>query len=440
MVLHNIFNPSRSGEETSDFIEELLSALDHIFLSVVKLDLNTGTARLLQSLGQQERKCYDFQWEKYLNFYQAVLEPEDAQKLSVHLSAAQLRTLSSQESRQYSLNLACRHETGLDSLEIIVQFESENRGNNAYIFTRQSGDNLLLRRIIDLYVYNNCDYFIYLDAKNNSYTMFSGSKSGTPLPPSVCDDYSSELVKYANAFVIPEDRERVIYEMNLDRVTAALEDHEVHSFTCGVWQEGVGYTHKRLEYRYYNRSQKMILLSRSDITEIYNEQQRHARELENALERALTDPLTGLLNYQGIQEAVKRELTHSHHMAAMLFLDLDDFKSVNDTYGHAAGDLALQTAADILRQNIRSTDYAARIGGDEFVIFLSCIQHRTDAANCARRICQQLPQAQVDDFHLSCSIGISFAPDDGISYTDLAKKADQKVYQAKSSGKNQFAL
>ena len=439
---HIRFEQTSNGDQLQEHAAELLSALDHIFLSVVKLELDTGRAWLLQSRGQQDRRPYDFDWDTYIRFYQSVLEPEEAEKLSAAFSLSQLNQLWHSHNQQYRIDLACRPETGLDWLEIAACFTSEGQKPVAYILTRQSGDNYLLRRIIDLYVYNNCDYFIYLDAKNNSYTMFSGSRNGTPLPPAVCADYSAEIVKYAEAFVVPEDREMVVREMSLDRVTAELERHEVHAFTCGVWEEGVGYTRKRLEYRYYNRGQQMILLSRTDITAMYDEQRRHTRELEEALLRAQTDPLTGLWNYQGIQEVVKKELEHLPNKAALFFLDLDDFKLVNDTYGHAAGDQALKAVADILKRNIRAEDHAARIGGDEFVVFLSDIPSPEAAKDCARRICDHLSEVRLEHTgaRISGSIGIAIAPDEGSDYEDLAKKADSKAYLAKSNGKNQFAL
>ena len=84
----------------------------------------------------------------------------------------------------------------------------------------------------------------------------------------------------------------------------------------------------------------MILLSRTDITMLYEQQQRHTRELEEALLRAQTDPLTGLWNYQGIQAAVSEALARSVRTSALLFVDLDNFKAINDTYGHTEGDKA----------------------------------------------------------------------------------------------------
>lgn len=144
----------------------------------------------------------------------------------------------------------------------------------------------LLRSIIDLFVYNNCDYFIYLDAKQNRYTMFSGSQSGTPLPPSECLDYESELVKYARSFVVPEDQEKVIREMGLKRVIEQLEKNGLHTIYCGVEDPVRGYTRKRLEYRYYDRNKQMILLSRTDLTDVYLEQQRQQKVLQEALKTA----------------------------------------------------------------------------------------------------------------------------------------------------------
>lgn len=139
---------------------------------------------------------------------------------------------------------------------------------------------------------------------------------------------------------------------------------------------------------------------------------------------------------------MKKELEHLPNKAALFFLDLDDFKLVNDTYGHAAGDQALKAVADILKRNIRAEDHAARIGGDEFVVFLSDIPSPEVAKDCARRICDHLAEVRLEHTgaRISGSIGIAIAPDEGSDYEDLAKKADSKTYLAKSNGKNQFAL
>lgn len=436
------FDPPSGGSVLPEHTTELLLALDQVFLSIVKLELDTGKSWLLQSKDQQNRQPYDFDWNTYLSFYHSVLEEDEADKLSEAFSLTKLTELWIAGNQIYRANFSCRLETGIDWLEMVAFFTADVQKPVVYIFTRQSRENYLLRRIIDLYVYDKCDCFIYLDAKNNSYTMFSGKRSGTPLPPEVCDDYSAEIIKYAEEYVVPEEREMVMREMSLDRVLEELEQHEVHAFTCGMWEADAGYTRKRLEYRYYDRRRQMILLSRTDITSLYDEQQKHTQDLEEALLKAQTDPLTGIWNCQGIQDVVEKGLKQLTKKAALFFLDLDDFKLVNDTYGHVVGDNALQMVADILKQNIREADHAARIGGDEFVVFLSDIPSAQAAENCARRICEQMAQECLEHagVRLSGSIGIAIAPEDGMSYDELVRKADDRVYRAKSNGKNQFSL
>ena len=95
-----------------------------------------------------------------------------------------------------------------------------------------------------------------------------------------------------------------------------------------------------------------------------------------------------------------------------------------------------------MRRNIRSEDYASRIGGDEFVVFLSNIPSIQAAVDCAERICKQLEQLCVTGtgVQISGSIGIAIAPEDGVSYQELVKSADAKVSRAKANGKNQFAI
>ena len=96
-------------------------------------------------------------------------------------------------------------------------------------------------------MYKNCDYFIYLDANRNRYIMFGSNDSGTPLPPVVCDDYATELVKYARAFVAPEDVEMTIREMQVDRVLEQLELHGEHAFNVGFMEPVRGYPRNLLE-------------------------------------------------------------------------------------------------------------------------------------------------------------------------------------------------
>ena len=435
-----VFNPLPQKEEGKlNHLEELLSALDPILQCTVKIDLSTEKAWLLQSAGTSERSVRPIDWKEYIDFYSEKLDPLESKKLKDFLSLSHLKELRQSDKLQVMYDFFA--ELPGNGLRIIVSFPADRSEESAYILAKESDVDPLLHHIIKLYVYNASDYFIYLDVRHNSYILFGGDSNSTSLPPTVCSDYTTELEKYAYEYVVPEDREMVIREMQPERVLSELEKNAIHTFTCGLIENGQ-YRRKRVEYRYYNKENQMLLLTRTDITDVYNEQKRQNKKLSDALKRALTDPLTGLLNYQGIREEVGQFLEVFPQMAALMFLDLDDFKAVNDTYGHAKGDRALLSVAEVLKKSIRTTDCAARIGGDEFVIFLENIKSVDEAAACAQRICDRVSQICLgpDGSNLSCSIGVAIAPQDGMNYEELVKKADKRVYRSKRDGKNQVTI
>ncbi|HJV86072.1 MAG TPA: EAL domain-containing protein [Noviherbaspirillum sp.] len=156
------------------------------------------------------------------------------------------------------------------------------------------------------------------------------------------------------------------------------------------------------------------------------------------------DPLTGLHNraslfeFGGLLLAATRR---SGKMLATLFIDLDRFKSINDTYGHDMGDQLLQQLGQRLRHALRGEDLMARLGGDEFLAVLPNLNSATDAAHIATNLLEQLRQPYwIGDTELYCSpsIGISLFPQDGQSLDVLIQNADVAMYQAKDSGRNNY--
>ncbi len=156
------------------------------------------------------------------------------------------------------------------------------------------------------------------------------------------------------------------------------------------------------------------------------------------------DALTGLPNRLlfgadldlALERAKRRGLR-----VALMFLDLDRFKIINDTLGHARGDQLLQAVATRLRTSVRSEDVVARLGGDEFTVILSEIGHSEDAAMLADKIIRTISRpVQVDGHEVvsSASIGISVYPDDALQGDDLIKAADVAMYRAKERGRNTY--
>ncbi len=154
------------------------------------------------------------------------------------------------------------------------------------------------------------------------------------------------------------------------------------------------------------------------------------------LERmASHDPLTGLLNHSTAQEQIKARMeAYPDHKYALALLDLDHFKSANDTYGHAFGDQVLTYLSDRLRQSVRSGDIAARIGGDEFLIFL---EYSHDIVPIIQRIYNSINRRQYREFPISISMGVSKSEETGTDYTALFNAADHALYAVKRAGRGE---
>lgn len=151
------------------------------------------------------------------------------------------------------------------------------------------------------------------------------------------------------------------------------------------------------------------------------------------------DSLTGLCNRLALSEKLSHALGLARRhgrQVALLFIDLDNFKTINDSLGHESGDRMLVKLSRHLEECVRITDTVCRYGGDEFVVLLSEIELPDDAEGVARKIISELPKsANNSEISLSLSIGISVYPGDGIDAETLLNKADAAMYQVKSSGK-----
>jgi diguanylate cyclase (GGDEF)-like protein len=159
--------------------------------------------------------------------------------------------------------------------------------------------------------------------------------------------------------------------------------------------------------------------------------------------RARHDVLTGLTNRTGLIDAVEAKLKDGDSKLALLFLDLDGFKTVNDTFGHAAGDQLLKIVAGNLSRQLRAGDVAARIGGDEFVVLAEGMTPERAIALGDQLIAAVTRSYTVGDSMpaaISVSIGIAMAPEHGNCVEDLMAVADAALYDAKSSGKGRWCL
>ena len=174
--------------------------------------------------------------------------------------------------------------------------------------------------------------------------------------------------------------------------------------------------------------------TRSEISERQKNQMSYAAHFD-----FLTDLPNRLLLSDRISHAIGLAHRHSSKLAVLL-LDLDRFKEVNDSWGHAIGDQLLQSVAQRLKAEIRSSDTISRLGGDEFVVLLSEIAHADDAVLSAEKIRRAIARPYLIASHrlnIAASVGISIYPDDGLDADSLIKRADRAMYHAKNNGNNQ---
>ncbi|WP_374539074.1 diguanylate cyclase domain-containing protein [Chitinimonas taiwanensis] len=175
-------------------------------------------------------------------------------------------------------------------------------------------------------------------------------------------------------------------------------------------------------------------------------QQRLLDAEAKALDMAFQDPLTGLNNQRYMSTLFDKVLllaNRPHQLVAVIYIDLDNFKPINDSAGHAVGDQVLKAVAARLKQVTRSTDICARVGGDEFVAICTQLAHQQQAHEIASKLLAQLTSPITvagKDYVLGASIGISLYPLHGDSLPRLLEYADSAMYEIKRAGKNGYRI
>ncbi|NOR58521.1 MAG: diguanylate cyclase [Sulfurimonas sp.] len=226
------------------------------------------------------------------------------------------------------------------------------------------------------------------------------------------------------------DKEEKI--VNLENINIHKDGHEVYLQTSGTpFFDEKG---KLKGYRGVDRDITLLKLKQKEIEHL-----------------AYHDTLTGLANRQNINDRVSQEINYTRRNqfeSALLFLDLDDFKQINDSYGHDHGDEVLKAVSHRILKSIRSFDVAGRVGGDEFVILVRGIQEDSkhslsDLQSLLKRVLREINKPIVvsdTTHHVGVSIGVAILPSDGKNVEEIMKCADHAMYEAKHLGKNRVVF
>lgn len=208
---------------------------------------------------------------------------------------------------------------------------------------------------------------------------------------------------------------------------------------------GDAYGQLEQEREIIERSLDLVSVELSERNEALREEINKQQESAATIRRqAYYDALTGLPNRVLLDDRLKHAIQYStrfNSKVAVLFIDLDDFKKVNDNAGHYAGDMVLKEVAERINDCVREVDTVARLGGDEFVLLLENIEALDKVSAICERIIVSLakPFSLADnDYFISSSIGVSIYPQDGKDQEELMRKADMAMYQSKALGKSTF--
>lgn len=234
----------------------------------------------------------------------------------------------------------------------------------------------------------------------------------------------------------PEDKKFIDNE-----IQAALRgEREYEPEFRVIWPDGTIHHLKALSHTTYDEQGKPIRMVG------VNYDQTEQKNIQINLDKlASYDPLTKLPNRRLLDDRIDQAIARAHrenHKVAILFIDLDKFKQVNDIQGHSTGDWLLKNAAERIQHCLRSTDTVARIGGDEFIALLPDTD--TNAINIAEKIRAALELPFVTDdglaLDISSSIGVAFYPDHADSAGELLRFGDEAMYQAKTKGRNNVVV
>jgi len=264
----------------------------------------------------------------------------------------------------------------------------------------------------------------YIDI-NPALVKIYGYDSKNELINSICDiqqqlyvdaDKRTEFIRLIDSQGFVQNFEAQVYRKNGDIIWISENAHEVRD-TDGklMFYEGT--------------------------VEDISERKRYEKEIEY---QATHDSLTGLPNRTLLADRIQQCMSFANRYQkklAVAFVDLDQFKLINDSMGHDVGDQLLITMANRLVSCLRETDTVIRLGGDEFVLLLTSLEKIEDIAQSMQRILNAVAEPYVTkerDFIVSCSIGISIYPEDGHDPNTLLKYADSAMYKAKKSGRNNF--
>lgn len=277
---------------------------------------------------------------------------------------------------------------------------------------------------------------IYVNLDDDTYEFYREDVSVMGWRAGVTS-YDQMIGAFANQFVTESDNLNYKYMLSRAVIKNKLQNQDMFKFEYErKCSDGSVRCHEvKVQRDNNNEFGFYVVVGVKDI----EKDVRLRRELQQALEMAHTDHLTGLYNQQGLKIKCTELLKNQNSKSALIFMDLDNFKFVNDMYGHSMGDKVLFEVGKILKEETRGKDIIGRYGGDEFIVLINDSKDIDDDNGVLERIQERISRVCDSvglDVHITASMGVSFTEQIGYDYRFLKEIADDRLYIAKKNGKN----
>lgn len=371
-------------------------------------------------------KNNEFQWHKLsklTEFYKKnYLFEIDQDIWDKYLSDDFLKSFckSSKENLQFFLRFK-DNTFDLKWHKIIVEKQDENSlfisAKDIYDEIKESSLHKTVNRIFDS--------IIYIDVQNSNFIIQYSTDTGLAEPQSY-SDYNQKVEEFIKKYMVEEEIEPLINNMRLSYVIKKLENHDEYILHATMHNGSGNISYKKYTFSYFDEDKKIVILSRTDVSDIVKDYDYQIRQFKNETYR---DALTSVYNRKYYEENLKQKNLN----AGIAIIDIDDFKISNDVFGHRAGDLILVSIAKTIKNNIKREDICVRYGGDEFLLVLPNT-NENDFKITLKNILKQVRKISFAEFpRLQTSVSIGGILSENEVVEEVVNLADRSMYQAKLS-------
>lgn len=415
--------------------EIMLANVAQQYSHIFDIDLSSNVVRNLKG-GKRQKLEYN---EFTQGFYNLVESQKEHEQIKAFLDLEHIQRVLKKKSQPYMDIQQKGHNWYRILLMVPDTFES-----HVLVLIRAMGKEDVLQTVMAQYFQNNFESLCHINCLTDSFMQISLNDE-VPLFFNEDTSYCSVMTNFVKNHVLMEKIDETLIKLHPNNILSALEKEAVYYITIEMHDENGEFHQKLFQYQMYDKANKIVLMMVSDTTEQFFVNQKEEEVLESLKIKATKDYLTGLDNRYNCKTQIMEYLKSEgkNQRSAFCLLDLDNFKQLNDTFGHKAGDQALIDVANILTNYFRSTDIISRFGGDEFVIFMKNIKNASVLDILIPRLLErlQLTYKQADIAVSICaSIGIALVPNNGMDTQTLYAKADKALYEVKKRGKNNYCL